>query len=115
MKKSISAVLLPLIIVGLILPLTAVLSAPQRQATTPARIGMLIRPGTPAALGAQLAVNEINASGNVRDPNGLVYMLELVYPRTFPTQTEELRATIEQLSAEGVIAILGPSENTITL
>lgn len=102
------------LIMALLIPLAAVNSAPPAQSVVNLRLGMLIRAGTPADLGIQLAVSEINASG-FRGADGNFYRLELVYPRTMPTDADSLRTTLDDFTISEVKAILGPVDNTLVI
>lgn len=87
------------------------LSASAQQPTF--TIGVLDNERGPISSGARLAVQEINAAGGVRGAEGTFFRLELlIQPTNFG---ENLAEAVDVLSANGVIAVLGPESNAEVL
>lgn len=105
LKRALGLALAALLVVGLGGTLTQ--AAPQTGNVL--RIGYLGPEGSQTANGAQLAIQQINAIGGVRAPDGTAYTLELLTLDTAPT-ADTLIAGIEQLDAQNVAALLGPDE-----
>jgi len=93
---------LALLVLGVAVPLA--------QTSPVFRIGLLANSGSPLAQGAQLAVQEINASGGVRGADGTLFQLQLV--QQSPDDLEFAVANINQAS---VIAVIGPAGSDTVL
>lgn len=77
------------------------------------RLGLLGSADSPAGRGAQLAIAEINGAGGITGPDGTVYAIELL---STPVRTaDEVRAGLDALNQRGVLAILGPDDDSVVL
>jgi len=104
------------VVVTLILMVLALsIGAPALLAQQPVvvRLGLLTAADSPAGRGAQLAIAEINGSGGIVGPDGMIYAFELL---SVPVETtEEVRAGLAALSERDVLAILGPDDSAVVL
>ena len=101
--------LVVMLIAGLMTPFT--LAAPQEDPIV--RIGYLGDPESDMVNGAQMAIDEINASGGIEAPDGTVYTFELVRLTGAPPTAETLADNIADLAGRDVAAILGPADNDL--
>lgn len=97
-----------LLLAGLASPVSP---AAARQGTL-LRVGYLGLPETDAAMGAQLAIDEINSLGGIAAPDGTTYTLELATLATAPTEAT-LPDAVTAFASQGVVAILGPDDNAL--
>ena len=99
-------VVLALLITALV---PAVAAAPAAQAGV-LRLGYLGAAGSDAANGAQLAIDQINASGGFT-AGGQSYQLDLLALAAAPT-VESLVSDAQTLAALGIVAYLGPDDSS---
>lgn len=90
------------------------LGAPQPQVGQTLRIGSLLIPNSEAALGAQLAVDELNRAF-LADPLRQQFPIEIIVPDTFPATPEDMPAALASLTGQQVRVILGPESNALAL
>lgn len=69
-------------------------------------------PGSDAANGALLAIEQINSVGGFRGADGNLYTLELLTLPEAPT-AETLPAAIASYSAQNIVALLGPDSDAL--
>jgi len=95
----------------------AVWSAPDSQAArTTIRLGVMIRQNTDADLGLQLAVEELNDFYDNRTDDIIRFRYELLYPRNYPNQPEEVRNALDEfVTNQEVSAIIAPSDGDLML
>lgn len=98
-----------ILLTGLVIPFAGAAS----QTDTMLRIGYLGLSTDDSAMGAQLAIDQINQSGGVGTPDGTTYQLELVTLEETPLTVESLPDAIAELVQPNVIAILGPDNNEL--
>jgi branched-chain amino acid transport system substrate-binding protein len=108
--RSLVLVLSALLLVGLAVPLA--LASPDRQDANVLRIGYLGAATSPAANGARLAMDQIDAAGGVPAPDGTTYRFELV-PLAVAPEADTLASGIEKLVRQNVVAILGPDDSAL--
>jgi hypothetical protein len=110
--------LFPLAVILVLLALTQlahlVRAEPAHQVVT-LNLGFLQAPGTPGDYGVRLAVDQINRAGGIVGPDGTRYGLQIIYPATPPFIPEDVPAALRFLTSQGVIAIIGPSDNRLAL
>ncbi len=106
-----SVLLIAVLLLSMATP--AAQAAPPQQDDQPStlRIGYLGPAGTDLANGAQLAMDQINASGGIVAPDGNSYQLELVAPADGPVSVEDLEDLVGELVAANIVALLGPETN----
>lgn len=75
------------------------------------RVGYLGVADSDLAKGAQLAMDQINSAGGLRAGGG-TFQLELV-TLSQPPMAESLGRDVAALVAQGVVALLGPDDNTV--
>ncbi len=86
------------------------LASPSAQASV-LRVGYLGVADSDLAKGAQLAMDQINGAGGLR-AGGATYQIELVTLAQPPT-AESLSRDVAALVSQGVVALLGPEDNTV--
>ncbi len=108
--------------IGLVLLLSMVLSfgisAPssvsaQAQSQAIFRIGYLGSPAEEFAQGIELAIQQINDSGGTIAFDNREYTYQVVYAEV--ASAEDVRGAINDLTLQQVVAIFGPTDETITL
>ena len=110
-RRGLGLITAALLILGLAVPVA--LAAPGAQADAePVRIGYLGAANSPMALGAQLAVDQINAAGGFVGPGNITYEFELIPRPTAPTP-DTLATELDKLLQQDVVAILGPQDNDL--
>lgn len=106
------------LIVGLLIVLIAVLivpgaaAAPAAQSPNVLRIGYLGTADSDLAQGAQLAIDQINSLGGFTAADGNTYQLALGTLAS-PTTADSLASDLTALTAQNVIALLGPDDNSV--
>ena len=84
----------------------------QAQGTSVLYVGYLGPADSPAANGAQLAIDQINNSGGFTGADGVTYRFELLMLTGTPT-AGNLAATVSAFAAQDVVALLGPDNNAL--
>jgi branched-chain amino acid transport system substrate-binding protein len=102
-------IMVALLVVGIVAP--AAWASPALQTGT-LRIGYLGIDGSDAANGAHLAIDQINSTGGVTALDGNLYQFELVTLAATPT-AESLPTDITGLTAQNLVALLGPDEANV--
>ncbi|MCB9436939.1 MAG: ABC transporter substrate-binding protein [Anaerolineales bacterium] len=102
-----------ILIVALIVASLPSPNRPAAQTAVTLRVGFLEGAGSAGDRGAQLAVDQINQSGGVNGPDGTRYRFELVYPQGSPTSPDLVPVAIDNLRAQTVVAIIGPTRNDL--
>ncbi len=92
------------------LVLLVVISSLQAQVLPVFRVGVLDEIDGPLAHGAQLAIQEINASGGVVGADGTVFQLQLVVQ-----SPEDMEFAVANLNQASVIAVIGPASSEAVL
>ncbi len=95
-----------------VLAVPLVTAAPDTQTAITLRIAYLGTADSPTAQGAQLAVQQINAIGGFRTPNGDTYRFKLLTLERAPT-VQTLPTQLQDLLDKGVVALLGPDDNAL--
>lgn len=92
-------------------------AAPSLQQNTPTtlNIGWMEGRGSPGERGARLAVRQINDAGGVVGPDGTTYQFQLTYPQRPLVVAEDLPVVLRNLTAQQVIAVVGPVLNRLVL
>lgn len=88
------------------LTLLLALGVAQAQQTPTFRIGILAETDSPLALGALLAVEQINAAGGVRGADGTQFLLQPVLQS--PDVEGNYQRAIANLSTASIVAVIGP-------
>ncbi len=102
----------------LIAALVALAASPEAWAAPPAqtpnvlRIGYLGTANSDAAQGALLAIDQINSVGGFQAADGNTYQFELISLAN-PPSAESLPGSVTAMTAQGVVAILGPDESDL--
>lgn len=99
------------------LTLTAVLApavnaAPAPQQAGRIRLGYLGPADTDAAQGAQLAIDQINAAGGFTAADGNLYIIDFITLDAAPTP-DTLANAVSALTAQNVVAIFGPDDDSL--
>lgn len=109
-RRGAGLLLIMLLIAALALPTAA--AAPAAQTATVLRIGYLGNATSPTAQGALLAIDQINSAGGFQATDGVTYQFELISLANPPT-ADSLAGSITAMTAQGVVAILGPDTNDL--
>jgi ABC-type branched-subunit amino acid transport system substrate-binding protein len=109
--------LLPLIAVFMMITLSQLArgESPPPQNSQIITIGFLEGRGKPGDQGVRLAIDQINRTGGITGPDGTLYRLQIAYPQNPPVSAEDIPAALQSLTAQGVVAIVGPTNNDFAL
>ncbi len=109
-RRGAGLLLIMLLIAALAVPTAA--AAPAAQTATVLRIGYLGTATSPTAQGALLAIDQINSAGGFQAADGVTYQFEMISLANPPT-ADSLAGSITAMTAQGVVAILGPDTNDL--
>lgn len=109
--------LLPLIAVIFMITLSQLArgEAPPPQNNQIITIGFLEGRGKVGDQGVRLAVDQINRTGGIEGPDGTRYRLQIAYPQNPPVSAEDIPSALQSLTSQGVVAIIGPTNNDFAL
>lgn len=109
-RRGAGLILILVLIAALAVPTAT--AAPAAQTATVLRIGYLGTNTSPTAQGAQLAIDQINSAGGFQASDGVTYKFDLTTLANPPT-ADSLAGSIAAMTAQGVVAILGPDTNDL--
>jgi ABC-type branched-subunit amino acid transport system substrate-binding protein len=109
-RRGAGLILILVLIAALAVPTAA--AAPAAQTATVLPIGYLGTNTSPTAQGAQLAIDQINSAGGFQGSDGVTYKFDLTTLANPPT-ADSLAGSIAAMTAQGVVAILGPDTNAL--
>ncbi len=87
-------------------------AAPDTQTAVTLRIAYMGTADTPAAQGAQLAIQQIDAVGGFKAADGTIYRFKLLVLDREPT-AQTLPTQVQDMLDKGIVALLGPDDNAL--